>query len=168
MTNHPDRIRHFKGNPHEIGLAAGRALGARLEQTIAHYIAWREHASDMTKLHQGALPWLRRLQKRFQDELEGMAEGANLPLQRLAEWSFIEECEKVRCSGAISLFDHRAWVARNNDTYVPELWGYVTIREVCGRIPTTTLAFLSIQISDFWHRNRSTTLGGNATILCRQ
>jgi len=27
-------------------------------------------------------------------------------------------------------------VARNNDLYVPELWGFVTIREVDGRIPT--------------------------------
>jgi hypothetical protein len=140
MNNYLDRIHHFKGNPHEIGLAAGRAHGARLEQTIAHYIAEREHASDMTKLHQGALPWLRRLPKRFQDELEGMAEGANLPLQRLAEWSYIEECETVRCSGAIGLFDQRAWVARNNDTYVPELWGYVTIREVQGRIPTISFS----------------------------
>jgi hypothetical protein len=69
-----------------------------------------------------------------------MAEGANLPLQRLAEWSYIEECETVRCSGAVGLFDRRAWVARNNDTYVPELWGYVTIREVHGRIPTITFS----------------------------
>jgi hypothetical protein len=101
MNNHLDRIQHFKGSPHEIGFVAGRTLGAKLEQTINHYIASREYASDMTKLHQGALPWLRRLPKRFQDELEGMAEGANLPLQRLAEWSYIEECESKRCSGAV-------------------------------------------------------------------
>ncbi len=94
----------------------------------------------MTKLHQGALPWLRRLPKRFQDELEGMAEGARLPLQRLAEWSYIEECEAKRCSAAVGLFEKRAWVARNNDTYVPELWGYVTVREVDGRIPTISFS----------------------------
>jgi hypothetical protein len=29
-----------------------------------------------------------------------------------------------------------AWVARNNDTYAPGMWGYATIREVTGRIPT--------------------------------
>ena len=140
MNNHLDRIQHFKGSPYEIGLAAGRTLGAKLEQTINHYISSREHASDMTKLHQGALPWLRRLPKRFQDELEGMAEGANLPLQRLAEWSYIEECESKRCSGAVGLFDQRAWVARNNDSYVPELWGYATIREVEGRISTISFS----------------------------
>jgi hypothetical protein len=136
MSTYLDRIHHFKGTPHEIGVAAGRTLGASLEQTINHYLACREAASDMTRLHQGALPWLRRLPRRFQDELEGMAEGANLPLQRLAEWSYIEECETQRCSALVGLFDQRAWVARNNDSYVPELWGYASIREVEGRIPT--------------------------------
>jgi hypothetical protein len=140
MNDYLDRIHHFKGNPHEIGFTAGRTPGAKLEQTINHYIAGREHDIDMSKLHQGALPWLRSLPKRFQDELEGMAEGANLPLQRLAEWSYIEECESDRCSGAVGLFENRAWVARNNDTYVPELWGYVTIREVDGRIPTLSFS----------------------------
>jgi hypothetical protein len=140
MSNHLDRIYQFKGNPFEIGLAAGRALGVKLEQTIAHYIARREHASDVTELHRGALPWLRRLPKRFQDEFEGMAEGAQIPLQRLAEWSYIEECEANRCSAAVASFDQRAWVARNNDTYVPELWGYVTVKEVDGRIPTLSFS----------------------------
>jgi len=136
MNNHQDRIHHFKGTPYEIGLATGRALGAKLKYTADHYIACREHATDMTKLHQGALPWLRRLPKRFQDEYEGLAEGAQLSLQRLVEWSYVEECETNLCSGAICMLDDRAWVARNNDTYVPELWGYAMIREVDGRIPT--------------------------------
>ncbi len=131
-----DRIQRFKGTPYEIGFAAGRTLGVKLEQNINHYIASREHASDMLQLHQGALPWLRSLPKRFQDEFEGMAEGADLPLQKLAEWSYIEECESKHCSAAAGLIDKRAWIARNNDTYVPELWGYVTIREAEGRIPT--------------------------------
>jgi hypothetical protein len=84
----------------------------------------------MDKLRQSALPWLWNLPKRFQDEFEGMAEGANLPIQRLAEWAYVEECEINQCSGAVCLIGNRAWVLRNNDTYVPEMWGYVTIREV--------------------------------------
>ena len=64
-----DRIHHFRGAAYEIGLAVGRALGAKVEQTINYYIAAREHACDMTKLRQGALPWLRRLPQRFQEEL---------------------------------------------------------------------------------------------------
>jgi hypothetical protein len=136
MNNYRDRIYHFKGNPHEIGFAAGRMLGPKLEQNLHHYITRREHATNMEKLRQGALPWLRRLPKRFQEEYEGIARGANLPLQLLAEWAYIEECESNCCSAAIGLFENRVWVARNNDFHVPEMWGYVTIREVDGRIPT--------------------------------
>jgi len=136
MNNYLKRVHHFKGSPYEIGFAAGRMLDAKIEQTISYYIASREHASDMAKLHKGALPWLRRLPKRFQEELEGMAAGANLPLQRLAEWSYIEQCESKSCSAAVGFFNERVWVARNNDSYVSELWGYAIIREVEGRIPT--------------------------------
>jgi len=136
MNSYLDRIHHLKGNPREIGFATGQALAGTLERTISHYIASVESSKDMEKLQTGALPWLRTLPKRFQDEFEGMAEGANIPLQRLVEWAYIEECDAKQCSGAICLFENRAWVARNNDFYVPELWGYVTIREVDGRIPT--------------------------------
>ena len=140
MSSSRDRVHHFRGSPYQVGLAAGRTFGARLGQTIDCYIGGREYAGDMAKLHQGALPWLRSLPKRFQEELEGMAEGAGLPLQRLAEWSYIEECEPKGCSAAAGLFDGRAWIARNNDSFVPELWGYASIREVEGRIPTITFS----------------------------
>ncbi len=139
MNDYLSRIQHFSGTPYEIGLAIGRTLGDRLEQTSTHYINSMADASDMEKLHAGAMPWLRGLPERFQEELQGMAEGAHVPLERLVEWTYIEECEKKACSGAICTFDDVAWVARNNDAYVPELWGYAMIREVDGRIPT--LAF---------------------------
>jgi hypothetical protein len=140
MNSYLDRIYHFKGNPHEIGFSVGHALGVKLEQTLSHYIASLESSTDMEKLHAGALPWLRNLPQRFQDEFEGMAEGAHIPLQRLAEWAFIEECEAKQCSGAICISHNHAWVARNNDIYVPELWGYAMIREVDGRIPTISFS----------------------------
>ena len=140
MDDYHHRIHHLKGTPREIGFSAGRTLGPKLEQAYCHYIASLEGSIDMDKLHEGALPWLRGLPVRFQDEFEGMAEGANLPLQHLAEWAYIEECEKKQCSGAVSIFENHAWVARNNDAYVPELWGYVMIREVEGRIPTISFS----------------------------
>jgi hypothetical protein len=136
MNNYLNRIYHFRGSPREIGVAAGRMFADRLEGTINHYIASVEGSKDLGKLHAGALLWLRSLPKRFQDEFEGMAEGSNIPLKRLAEWAYIEECDAKHCSGAIFISDNQAWVARNNDFYVPELWGYVTIREVSGRLPT--------------------------------
>ncbi len=107
---------------------------------LNHYIANQPVPKDMEKLHTGALPWLRSLPHRFQEEIEGQAEGANIPLQLLAEFNYIEECDVRQCSGAIYQFENKVWVARNNDTYVPESWGYVTIREVEGRIPTISFS----------------------------
>ena len=140
MNDCLDRIYRFKGSPKEIGRAAGRALGQKLEHNISRYIARRQGATDMDKLRQGAMPWLRRLPQRIQDEYAGMAEGANLPLQRLAEWAYVEECELNRCSGAVCMIENRSWVARNNDAFVPDMWGYATIREVEGRIPTISFS----------------------------
>jgi hypothetical protein len=115
-------------------------FGNRLEQTINHYIENQPVPKDMEKLHNGALSWFCSLPHRFQEEFEGLAEGANIPLQLLAEFNYIEECDIIQCSGAIYPFENKVWVARNNDSYVPELWGYATIREVEGRIPTITFS----------------------------
>lgn len=139
MADAAGRIRRYAGTPREIGLAAGRALGPRLGTLIDRYLQERpQHpgALDVDALHQGALPWLRTLPARFQEEFEGLAEGAGLPLQRVAEWNYVECCVEDGCSGFVGRLDGRAWIARNNDMFVPDLWGYATIREVTGRIPT--------------------------------
>ena len=57
-------------------------------------------------------------------------------MQHLAELVYIEECDLQQCSGAVYLSEDQVWVARNNDYYMPDLWGFTTIREVNGRIPT--------------------------------
>ncbi len=59
-----------------------------------------------------------------------------MPLQRIAEWNYIESCVDDGCSGFVGRLDEHAWVARNNDMFVPGIWGHATIREVAGRIPT--------------------------------
>jgi hypothetical protein len=139
MTLVSDRTRRYAGTPREIGLAAGRALGPRLAATIERYIRERPQDPaelDVEELRRGALPWLRSLPARFQEELEGLAEGAGLPLQRVAEWEFVELCVRDGCSGLIGRIGGHAWVARNNDFFIADLWGHATIREVAGRIPT--------------------------------
>lgn len=134
------RLYHFEGTPKEIGLALGRTMGARLAQNIERYIETgpgRHSAIDRNKLHAGALPWLRSLPQRFQEEFAGIAAGADLPLQRLAEWAFVEKCviEEGGCSAALVRHGDHVWVARNNDLYAPDMWGYVIVRDVAGRIP---------------------------------
>ena len=133
------RVRRFSGTPREVGLAAGKALGTRLEENIARYLRERPQqagALDLAALRRGAVPWLRTLPSRFQEEYEGLAEGAGASLQRVAEWAYVETCIDDGCSGFVGSLDGHAWVARNNDMFVPGMWGYVTIREVAGRIAT--------------------------------
>ena len=133
------RIYHLKGNPFEVGYAMGRRLGPRLAYNIERYVRARilsDVPVDENRWRSGALPWLRSLPARFQEEFEGLAQGAELPLQRIAEWVYLEVLLSDGCSATIVTLDGRAWVARNNDMFVPEMWGYVTIREVTGRIPT--------------------------------
>jgi hypothetical protein len=132
------RISRLKGTPYEIGLAMGQALGSRLAENITRYIHQRIPAEVPFKVQpwrRGALPWLRELPDRFLREFEGLAAGSGLPLQRLAEWAYLEALLNNLCSGAIVTIGGHAWVARNNDMYAPDMWGFVTIREVTGRIP---------------------------------
>ena len=141
MDQYAHRIHYLKGTPHEIGYAIGQALGERLEQNITRYISEFGDADakfriDRNKLHHNALSWLQGLPARFQAEFSGIAEGTQVPLQRVAEWFFIEQCAILRCSSSVSLLNGHAWVARNNDTVAPGMWGFVSIREVEDRIPT--------------------------------
>ncbi len=138
--NFHDRIVHLKGTPYEMGFAIGSTLGRQLELSIDHYINRQPVPKDLQKLHAGASPWYQNLPERFREEYQGLADGSGIPLQRLVEFSYIEECDIAQCSGVIYSTEKEVWVARNNDTYVPELWGYVTIREVSGRIPTISFS----------------------------
>ena len=93
MSEYKNRIHHLKGSPFEIGYAMGQSLGSRLEANIEHYVRERGFpgcAFDAEAWRSGALPWLHTLPARFQDELEGLAQGTKLPPQQLAEWTYLE------------------------------------------------------------------------------
>jgi hypothetical protein len=139
MSDLKDRIYHLIGSPFEVGIAMGQLLGPKLEANIDHYCQARVTGGvslDLARWRVGALPWLRTLPARFQEEFEGLAQGAGVTLQRVAEWEYLEVILAGQCSGAIVTLDGKVWVARNNDIFAPELWGYATIREVTDRIPT--------------------------------
>jgi len=86
------------------------------------------------------MPWFGTLPARYREELSGMAEGAQLPVARLAEWFYVELCDGLGCSSAVGWIAGRAWVARNNDAdWIPEepdLWGHAVVRAIDGCIPT--------------------------------
>jgi hypothetical protein len=136
-----ERITHLSGTPWKMGYAMGRKLGSRLEANIQRYLELRPQpaeALDYERLRLGALDYLHRLPERFQQELEGMAQGAGLPTQRLAEWQYIDPLLYPGCSGFVVEIEGAAWVGRNNDMFAPEMWGYLTVREPTGRIPAMT------------------------------
>jgi hypothetical protein len=115
-------------------------MGSRLANNISRYLeegpGTHSGPLDGARLQTGALPWLRRLPSRFQAEMEGLAEGAGVTLQTVAAWSFVEACTAGGCSAFVGRTGGQTWVARNNDIWVPDLWGYVTIRDLEGYIPT--------------------------------
>jgi hypothetical protein len=112
-----------------------------LEENICHYIQKRPRAFevlDKARLQSESMRLFRDLPARFREELEGLAEGAGIPLQRVAEWVAVEQCVEARCSGFINVIDGHVWVGRNNDFLIPEAFGFVAIKEINGRIPTIT------------------------------
>jgi hypothetical protein len=143
MTNERElhgRFSSVSGTPHEVGYALGAQMGPRLSHLIRRYIREgpvRHVGVDRERLREGALPWLRRLPRRYQEEIEGLAEGSGVPLQLVAEWCYVEEAPQG-CSAFTFEVDGRIWVGRNNDLWAPELWGYVTEKRVTGRLPTLT------------------------------
>lgn len=134
------RIHYVKGTPFQAGYSLGQLLGERLEANIQAYIQSisKRGKLDELKLKAEAMTWLRRLPDRIKEEYEGMAEGSGLPLERLAEWCYADQCVHGECSGFIARIQGKTWVARNNDYYAPGLWGYGLIREIDGCIPTLT------------------------------
>jgi hypothetical protein len=142
-----DRIFHIRGrNAYDLGVNLGRLIGPRLTESIQQHFAARlpekPKLSGDRSFQEAAMKFMNRLPDRFRDELQGLSMGARVPLERLAEWIYLEPYLESGCTGAVCLFDGRAWVARNNDFFAPHLWGYATIRELSNRIPTITFSLL--------------------------
>lgn len=140
MSEIDNRVYYLKGTPREAGLSLGLAIGERLDVNIRRYIdtCLRSSSVDMIQLEKGALPWFENLPKRYREEMKGISEGSGIPLQRLAEWYYVSELTDSGCTGVILRTGNQVWVARNNDMWAPELWGYACIRGITGRIPTIT------------------------------
>ncbi len=141
MRNEEGRTLRLHGNAHQVGFLLGEAMGTKLRCNIQRYIEQglaRLCLIDLEKMRHGAMGWLRRLPTHFQEELEGISEGAGIALGRLAEWGFVENCYNCACSGLATMINGNVWIARNNDWCLPDLWGYKVIRNVSGRIPIMT------------------------------
>ncbi len=70
--------------------------------------------------------------------MEGLADGAGIPLRRVAEWGYADSGGKTGCSALLVRTGDGLWVGRNNDLWVPDVWGYTIQRQVIGRLGTLT------------------------------
>jgi len=137
-----DRIFRVEGTPYAIGHALGRRIGPRLERIITAYIEQGPSAYggvDADRLARETASWFDGLPDRYRQEMSGLADGAGIPVRRVAEWTYVEACTAPGCSSVLLTVTGHTWVARNNDIWAPDLWGYVTIREPADRIPTLSI-----------------------------
>ncbi len=113
MSEHGGGVCVFRGTATEVGFAQGRQLGPRPEANTSQYLRERHgHFSPGEQSHfrAQAVDWVRNLPSRSQEELEGMALGAGLSLQRIAEWAFVEEWLSRGGNGAACLLNGQTWV----------------------------------------------------------
>lgn len=138
----PYHLHHFRGAPYNAGFAVGRAVGSRIGESNLRLIeTWpsRDGVIDHEKLREGVLSWLQQLPQRYRLELQGLADGAGLPVETIASGYFAEDC---CCSSFMtSLSDGHIWVGRNNDAWAPELWHGVTVHEITDRLPRIGFGF---------------------------
>ncbi|MBG0788189.1 MAG: hypothetical protein H0S79_24135 [Anaerolineaceae bacterium] len=160
----------LKGPPYQVGRQLGERLQKSLADDIAHYLdAGPLKAGEITsaQLSAGALDWAHSLPQRFLDEMEGLADGSGVPLQRIAEWGFADSGGKTGCSAFLLRTGDGLWVGRNNDLWVPDLWGYAIQRQVNGRLGTVSFgmqgelyAATGVNASGLWlHYNWLPALG---------
>lgn len=135
------RIIRSAGSPYETGVQTGCQLGPDFAVYIDQYLSTgpylRPHFNRQR--HQEiSMAIFASYPDRFRQELEGLAQGAGIPLKKVTEWVTAETCMSAACSGFLLHDGEKTWIGRNNDLWSPHLWGFARHRAVSHRIPVTT------------------------------
>ena len=136
-----ERFLNISGTPYHVGRTLGQHLKDQLARDIDHYISAgpvKFGELDPASLNRGAMDWFETLPERFRREMEGVAEGSGVPLQKIALWGFADVGGRMGCSSFILRSQGETWIGRNNDLWVPDLWGYAIQRQITGRLGTLT------------------------------
>ena len=136
-----ERFLHLSGTPYQVGRLLGEHLKDQLAKDIEHYITdgpVKFGELDPAALNRGAMDWFESLPERFRREMEGLAEGSGVSLQKITLWGFADVGGRKGCSSFILRSQGKTWVGRNNDLWVPDLWGYAIHRQISGRLATLT------------------------------
>lgn len=131
------QIQRFKGNGCEIGLRIGCQMKGRLKGVIDHFIRAVEKAYrvDVERIRKEASTWLEKLPEEYLVEVESLAYGSGVKLERIAHWLYCERFIAGGCSGFIIRLDDAVWVGRNYDHAGPGLWRNINVIEKEARIP---------------------------------
>jgi len=133
------RYLQFAGPVYQVGYALGSILRQTLASEIEHYLKngpLKFGDLSLTAIEAGAMSWFESLPERFQQEMQGMADGSGVPLERISAWGYADAGGRKACSGFLLKAGGNLWVGRNNDLWVPDLWGYVIERHIEGRLST--------------------------------
>ncbi len=93
------RVLHVKGSPYEMGFQHGRLLKDLIEKNVAEFIDNTPSAlAPRIKSFQQNLPKLMSyIPTRFQEEMQGVADGSGVPLQKIIALNTFPEL--IHCSG---------------------------------------------------------------------
>lgn len=138
MDTIPRIIRIEADDPYSAGVRLGESLGHSFGAYLEDYLATRTLAAkNCVKLSEThAVAWISSLPEHIYNRFRGLSEGSGIPFKRIAHWGYQEMVLSQGCSSTICRSKGKVWIGHNNDTFVPELWGYITILEIKGRIPT--------------------------------
>lgn len=130
-------IGRFTGTHQQVGIKIGQALKQELKSNIDHYInqVKETFGLDHQKLNDHAMTWFHQLPMDYQIEIQGIAEGSDLPIETLAKWYYSDYCTPGGCTSFITMIDDDVWIGRNNDYLQTNLWDYTSIIEVEGKLP---------------------------------
>ncbi|MEM0983927.1 MAG: C45 family autoproteolytic acyltransferase/hydrolase [Planctomycetota bacterium] len=144
---------HLPGPPADAGYRYGTLI-PHLFQPAFHE-AYLGRLAQSNRFERGDLAeqarrWLGTLPANFQEEIDGMASGARVPLQQVTEFLYADIAHATRtteaitgplCSGVITTLDDATWVARNCDWLSATLMrGTAAVTHaVPNRIPVTAV-----------------------------
>ncbi|NLW02206.1 MAG: hypothetical protein GX027_02940 [Clostridiaceae bacterium] len=131
------QIQKFRGNGCEIGLYMGKQVRGRFRSIIEDFLKAvdRAYRLDFGMLENEALALLSRLPEEYQLEVESLAYGSAVKLERIAQWIYCDRFVSDGCSSFIACRDGTVWVGRNFDHAGPCHWRNINVIEKEGRIP---------------------------------
>ncbi|TVQ50430.1 MAG: hypothetical protein EA377_14325, partial [Phycisphaerales bacterium] len=136
----------LKGSPGEIGFTHGRLVRHLFNELRQPYLdaVQRVNRYDEGGLTERALDWVADLPVHVQEEIDGMAVGAEVPVGHVADVLFADiatsetnPAAAPMCSGVMLPVDRRPWIARNCDWLIATLMRgtSVVVHDLPGRIP---------------------------------